>query len=156
MSLFSTRIPVNVQALLDQLPKNHFLHGITYDKAKNEVCILWEHEGFHTGLNVAVDFPTSDLERNRLPKGTRKTDGKKTHPAKQNAPAASLEPEKAIPVNVPDYQWSKERLAEELAKGPVEFQGLMPIWTPVAEGHKWQDGFFYRKCAIREPEQVAT
>ena len=155
MSLFSTKIPVNVKALIDQLPKGAFIHriemtGIFDSNAQmlireTELEVVWSHEPYQTPLTVATDFPADLLQSGKLPKGVSKSGGKKTPPKHQNAPTVKPEAKEVPTVTPPDYQWTEERLAAELAKGPVEFQGLMPVWTEVPKDHKHQDGFFYRK-----------
>ena len=145
MSLFQTKLSVDVKQILDSLPKGHFLHGITFNKDTREVCVLWEYERMESGLTVPVEFPLADLTKKLLPDGVRNLDKvTKSKPVKpiHIAPV----PTPVLPPAIPLIRTQKE-YDESVASGvDLEYQGLKPIWKPVESGHVFTAGYFYRKA----------
>ena len=96
MSKFTTRLPINVEEILAELPKGKFIHSITWDAERKEVVILWEEPRFHSGLTVATDWPVQNITRFRLPNGVidtrKKVSAPVTLPDEQNAPTALVAP----------------------------------------------------------------
>jgi hypothetical protein len=151
MSLFQTKIPVDVQGIIAALPKNHFLHGVTFNKDTNEVEVLWEHDNFWSGLTIPVDFPPSDVLKQKLPKGIKK--GGRPQPAAPQ-PKATPAPQEEIKPVAPDPNAiiGKEAFDKAIAdKTPLEYQGMEAIWKPVTEGHGWTAGYYYRKAVLTRP-----
>src|ERR1039458_6668037 len=145
MSQFNTRIPVDVAGIIAALPKNHFLHGVSFDKATNEVIVLWEADQFWSGLTIPVDFPPKNVLKKTLPHGV-KTGGRPqpATPAATVAPAPSPEPAPAIPD--PNAIIGREAYDKAIAdKTPMEYQGMEAFWKPVTAGHGWTAGYYYRK-----------
>jgi len=150
MSLFSTKLPVNVQELLDALPPGHHLHGIAYDKQKQEIVVLWETDKFKTGYTFPVDYPFADVLAKRAPKGLKAKKATQTPSNAKNAPTGTPDPKETIlPPAPPDNLWDKEKLVAEqagLKEGEaIEYQGVESTWNPLETDHVWQQGFFYRK-----------
>ena len=148
MSQFTTRIPVDVAGIIAALPKNHFLHGVTFDKDKNEVIVTWEHDNFWSGLTIPVDFPPANVLKKTLPKGVRK--GGKPQPAApvvKAAPAPQEEAKQVIPD--PNAINGLEAFNKAIAdKVPLEYQGMEAYWKPVCEGQVWTAGYYYRKAKV--------
>jgi hypothetical protein len=149
VSLFKTILPVDVKQILDSLPKDYFLHGITFDKATREVCILWEHEKLESGLTVPVEFKVVDLTKKLLPDGVRNLD--KVTKQKTIKPKADIKPvpTPALPPAIPLIRTQAEYDAAMAHGEDLEYQGITPIWNPVDARHVFTAGYFYRK-AIRK------
>ena len=148
MSLFQTKIPVDVQGIVAALPKNHFLHGVSFDKATNEVIVTWEHDNFWSGLTIPVDFPPANVLKKTLPKGVKKGGRPQTPaPVAKVAPAPQEEAKQAVPD--PNAIIGREAFDKAIAdKVPLEYQGMESYWKPVVEGHGWTAGYYYRKAKV--------
>ena len=148
MSQFNTRIPVDVQAIIAALPKNQFLHGVSFDKSTSEVIVLWEADQFWSGLTIPVDFPPDDLLKKRLPKGVKK--GGRPQPVTSAVKVAPA-PQDEVKPTPPDPNAIIGREAYDKAiadKTPLEYQGMEAFWKPVVEGHGWTAGYYYRKVGL--------
>ena len=146
MSLFQTKLPVDVKQILDSLPKGHFLHGITFNKETREVCVLWEYERMESGLTVPVEFSLSDLTKKLLPDGVRNLD--KVTKLKSEKPPVLIKPApKTIPVAaLPLIRTQTDYEAALVAGDDIEYQGLLPVWKPVDPAiHSYTPGYLYRK-----------
>lgn len=153
MSKFLTALPVNVKDLIDALPKNSFVHGITFDPATNEVQVLWENDRLETGLSVPILFKQEDFGRRKLPEGirdARKPKPVQTPPVEENAPEVKPEPPKAPPVYLTEEEYN-----EAIAQGKaVEYYGLETLWKPVdPKNHTFTTGFYYR-IAVKQEQQT--
>lgn len=152
MSLFSTKLPLDLKPLLESLPKDCYIHSITFDRpftptAQKDtpscVVIEWESAKLKTGYTFPVDYPLEDLQRCRLPSCVKKlikaivggSGGK-------NIPTVNVAPKNAIP----DPQLrTQEAFQQAQAEGKaLEYQGVEALWLPVTGGHEWTEGYFYR------------
>ncbi|MDE2105957.1 MAG: hypothetical protein KGL39_52530 [Patescibacteria group bacterium] len=145
MSQFITRIPVDVQSIIASLPKNHFLHSVSFDKNTNEVIVLWEADQFWSGLTIPVDLPPADVIKKRLPKGVRKGKPSQPSPEVKAAPSPVSAPIQPIPDE--NAIIGREAFDKAIAdKVPMEYQGMTAEWKPVVDGHGWTAGYYYRKA----------
>jgi hypothetical protein len=68
MSLFSTLIPVDVQALVDKLPDRAFVHSVRLDLDAKGVLVVWDCDTWQTPYSVPVAVTPGMLEgRETLP-----------------------------------------------------------------------------------------
>jgi len=146
MSLFQTKLSVDIKQIFDSLPKGHFLHSITFNKETREVCVLWEYERMESGLTVPVEFPLSDLIKKLLPDGVRNLDKvtktKPTKPVIQTLPVPKPIQPPAIPLIRTQAEYDKAVADDE----PLEYQGITPVWKPVDPAlHTFTAGYYYRK-----------
>lgn len=145
MSRFTTRIPTEVQALIDALPKGSFVHAVALDKDTNEVLIQWEQNRFESGLTVPVDFSPAELKGKKLPKGVR--DITKKQPATLTpapvpaAPTVTPDPSAPAPTHL-----TQEQVESAVKDGKaVEFMGIEPKWKPFdPKADVFTAGYFYR------------
>jgi len=145
MSLFNTKIAVDLKPVLDSIPKGSAIHSVGWDADNSQVIVLWESERFHSGLTVPVEFAPNDLKRRVLPQGVR--DMRKKQPEPTPAPAAEA-PAPAIEPPKVDYVRSETEFNDLILSGcPVEFQGIDPVWKDLSPGAPFVPGFFYRKKA---------
>jgi hypothetical protein len=145
MSRFITRIPTEVQAIIDALPKGSYVHAIALDKDTNEVLINWEQTRFESGLTVPVEFSLLEVKTKKLPRGvkdiTKKQPAPPTPPPVTDAPTVILEPAKPAP----DYL-TQEQVESLSAKGTaIEFMGIRPEWLRFnPKQDTFTAGYFYR------------
>lgn len=91
MSEFKTILKVDVQSIIDLLPKHQVhIHGVEFDKEKKEVAVRWSTPNLETPYSFPVDFPIENLKHKKLPKGvlTRK-ESKEQKEIRKNAEAAA-------------------------------------------------------------------
>jgi len=71
MSKFFTGIPVDVAAVEKALPEGAFVERIVWNQEAGQVEIHWDHQPFHTGNDMAVEFTAEYLatQGNLLPEG---------------------------------------------------------------------------------------
>jgi hypothetical protein len=155
MSLFSTKIPVDVSRVLALLPKDHFLHDITFNVEQREVEIIWDSERLFSGMTIPVPYPVSDLERKRLPDGVKdKTKKEKPPEAKPVPPPETVA---APPPPAPDYHMTQEQVADLFEKGDkLEFWGMTGQWKPVTKFHVYNESYHYRKIGVDKVAQPAV
>jgi hypothetical protein len=67
MSKFKTTIPVDVEQVKKLLPPGAHLDGVTFDAGNNSVEVRWQHDGFRTPLDHAVEYPLAKLIAQNLP-----------------------------------------------------------------------------------------
>ena len=145
MSKFTTRIPTEIQALIDALPKGSFVHVIALDKDTNEVLIQWEQNRFESGLTVPVDFPPANIKGKKLPQGVRDVTKKQpatlTPPPVPAAPTVIVEPAKPAPTHL-----TQEQVDAAVAEGKeVLFMGIRPEWLSFnPKQDVFTAGYFYR------------
>ncbi|HVX56967.1 MAG TPA: hypothetical protein VHA37_04495 [Candidatus Saccharimonadales bacterium] len=112
MSKFYIPIPVDLQKVADSLPKDSFVHGVVFNEAEKRVEVHFEHDGFSTGLDHAVEFKAEEFgepEPESEPKGAGQGDvqaepaaaaaptGEAAAPAVPAAkPAKPVKPAKAV------------------------------------------------------------
>lgn len=153
MSLFKTFIPVNVEEILADLPKNRFVHSVAYDANNKQIVIMWEHDRFQTGLTVPIEYPLELIGKRTLPQGVKDVNRKEKPPEKENAP--EVKPETSTPVlqPIPEYIQTKEDFDDALVLGKVlEFQGVTPVWDLVDSNHVFTKGYFYRE--VEQPKPI--
>lgn len=67
MSKFFTPIPVDVQRILDLLPRHTFIHGIKWNAEDKTVEIHWEHDRIRTKYTFPVKFEEFELLSDHYP-----------------------------------------------------------------------------------------
>jgi hypothetical protein len=152
VSLFNTKIKVDLEAILANLPKGAFVQSVGWDAENCEVVVLWECERFYTGLTVPVLLPAEDLKMRKLPAGVRdlskKQPAPKVQPQPQEESPAAQSPK---PDPRPVIRTEKE-FAQAIESGKrLEFWGLTSIWLPVPGDHVFTAGYLYRE---REEKKV--
>ena len=155
MSLFSTKIKVDLKAVLKQLPAGAFVHQVGWDADNSEVVILWECERFHSGLTVPIALPVEDLKMRRLPEGVRDLSKKQpiSLPPKPDPEPPVPQPKPAAHVLI----HNAKEFAKAKADGKkLEFWGLTSLWLPVGADHEYTDGFHYRERVEKKVVDAAT
>src|SRR5208282_1604925 len=144
MSLFTTKIPVPVQTVIDSLPKGHFLHGVSFDKINREIIVLWEYDRYQTKRTVPTDFPAADLSAGTLPKDVRDRAVPEPEKPAPAAPAPEPEAKKAPPIHI----LTAEEVVELRKKGvSLLFQGISSDWQLVDRAHTYVPGYYYCKAS---------
>lgn len=69
MSKFKTSFPFDLEETKKRLPPGAFFAGAVWNKDANALEILWEHDGFQSGLDFPKEFTPRDLSAKELPKG---------------------------------------------------------------------------------------
>jgi hypothetical protein len=142
MSQFRTYLPVNVEEILDSLPRKGLtVHSVTYNPEKRRLEIVWETPRFHTGRSVPIEYSLESLTKRKLPKGVR--DLSKKEPI--STPVTTPAPEPPKPVPTQNYIRTKEGYEHAVTQGQLEYQGIEPVWKLVPKDHQFTEGFFYRQ-----------
>ncbi len=67
MSQFITEIPVDLEAVLNKLPKRSFVESVQYDATARKVCVVWSNDQLQTPFSVPTPFPVQSLHDQQLP-----------------------------------------------------------------------------------------
>jgi hypothetical protein len=148
MSLFHTKIAVDLKPVLDALPKGAFVHAIEWDKDNGEIIVLWESDRYETGLTVPVLFGTDNLRKHTLPAYVRDRTRKLKPPVLPAVPQSEVVTGAALAKAVPKQNLiitEKAFAAARKAGDELEFWGVESFWKPVDAGHKFTPGFYYRQ-----------
>lgn len=69
MSKFITRIPVDIEAVKKLLPPGAYFHGVQAGLGFESIDLVWEHDQLKTPWDYAIDYPSTMLGGNAVPKG---------------------------------------------------------------------------------------
>ena len=147
MSKFSTKLPVDFDALLAALPKQSSIHAVTLNPDTKQVIVVWSNDIFESGLTVPTDFEFEDVKKKKLPAGVRDARKKVSAPAQPEVIHEAPPDVPALKVEAPRYMTEAE-VAEAVKSGnKVEFQGIEIGWKPFTDADVFTKGFFYRYAA---------
>lgn len=145
MSLFSTKIAVDLKPILTGLPKGASIHHVGWDAEASQIVILWEHDRFYSGLTVPVEMTPEDIKRKRLPEGVR---DQSKHVEKPLPPVLLNQtiPPKPAPAPRQDFIRTEKQFQAAAAAGKkLEFWGIYSTWNPVTPEHTFTEGYAYRE-----------
>lgn len=61
MSKLTTKIPVDVQAVLSALPPNSFVHSVKLNDDKSGIDIVWDNPAIKTAFTFPVNYPLAEI-----------------------------------------------------------------------------------------------
>ena len=74
MSKFTATIPVDVDRVINSLPKGHFFHGVRLGEDGKSLVIHWEHDDWKTPFTVPVEVSPAVLAgKERVPEVVRRS-----------------------------------------------------------------------------------
>lgn len=71
MSKFVTRIPIDIHAVLELLPKRATPLDVLFNPNTATVEVHWDDDDLETGYTFPIEFPAPALEQGRVPPGVR-------------------------------------------------------------------------------------
>lgn len=151
MSLLVTKLPIDLKPILSALPKRAYVHRVTWDFQKSTIEVQWEHDSFHSGLSVPVEFPLEDLRAKFLPNGVKDKANVQPKPEPKIESATIEVPRPQPPA--PDHIRTKKDFNKAIKAGKtLEFWGVQNHWFPVyPDAHTFTEGYIYR---VVEPKSV--
>lgn len=138
MSKFKTSIAVDVEAIKKLLPDGAFIHGVEWDEVEGDVNILWEHEKLVTGRDFPIEFPITNLEVKKLPKGIEMLRSSGPRSTRPKAPAAAP-PLSEVDIEAREFEAGKKLALDGGAVTACESEaarrGFESVSNPAGQGN---------------------